>query len=61
MEPLSLLWVLNVHVLHADGSAVGVAKDLVDFAELHLRLSTEASGFELAVEIPETQVMSEDV
>ncbi len=32
LDPGALLWVLDVHVLHADGAAVGVAQDAQDGA-----------------------------
>jgi hypothetical protein len=42
-----------VHVLDADGAAVGVAQDAQDLAQLQEGLAAEAAGGELAVEVPQ--------
>ena len=63
LDPLALVRVLDVHVLDADGAAVGVAQHSEDLAQLHQRLATalrsfggtELTGRELAVEVPQRQ------
>ncbi len=56
LDPAALLGVLDVHVLDADGAAVGVAQDAEDRAHLHEpALAAEGAGGELAVEVPQRQ------
>jgi hypothetical protein len=50
-----------VHVLHADGAAVGVAQDAEDLAQLEEGLATEAAGGEVPVEVPQGQAVAGDV
>ena len=57
LHPAPLLGVLDVHVLHADAAAVGVAQDAEDVAQLHERLPTEPAGRELPVEVPQGQAV----
>ena len=61
LEPLALLGVGDVHVLHADGAAVGVAQHAEDVAQRHQPLAGEAADGELAVEVPQRQAVLEDV
>ena len=61
LEPAPLLRVLDVHVLDADGAAVGVAQHAEDVPQLHDRLAAEAAGRELAVEVPQRQAVRRDV
>ena len=61
LEPLALLGVGDVHVLHADGAAVGVAQHAEDVAQRHQPLAGEAADGELAVEVPQRQPVLEDV
>ena len=53
--------VLDVHVLDADGAAVGVAQHAEDLAQLHPRLAAEAAGGELALQVPQGQAVLVDV
>jgi hypothetical protein len=61
LDPLPLLGVLDVHVLHADGAAVGVAQDAQDLAQLEEGLAAEAAGGDLAVQVPQGQTVAGDV
>ena len=55
LDPALLVQVLDVHVLDADGAAVGVAQDPQDLAEDRLVLAAEAAREELAVEVPDRE------
>ena len=58
LDPLALGRLLNVHVLDADGPAVGVAQDAQDLAHLHPALAAgEGAGRELAVQVPQRQAV----
>ncbi len=61
LDPAALLRVLDVHVLDADGAAVRVAQHAEDVAQLHHRLAGEAADRELALEVPQRQVVRLDV
>ena len=61
LDPLPLLRVLDVHVLDADGAAVGVAQHAEDVAQLGAAPAAEAAGDELAVEVPEGEAVVVDV
>ena len=62
LDPAALLGVLDVHVLDADGAAVGVAQDAEDRAHLHEpALAAERAGGELAVEVPQGQAVRLDL
>ena len=63
LDPAALLGVLDVHVLDADGAAVGVAQDAEDVAQLHEppALAAERAGGELAVEVPQRQAVRLDL
>ena len=61
LDPAPLVRVLDVHVLDADGAAVGVAQDAEDVAQLHDLLAGEAADRELAVEVPQRQAVVDDV
>ena len=61
LDPAPLLGVLDVHVLDADGAAVGVAQHAEDVAQLHRALPAEAADGELAVEVPQRQPVLGDV
>ena len=50
-----------MHVLDADGAAVGVAQDAQDLAQLEEGLAAEAAGGEEAVQVPQGQTMAGDV
>src|SRR5690606_32037952 len=57
LDPPALLGVLDVHVLDADGAAVGVTQGAEDVAQLHepAAVAAEGAGGELAVEVPQRQ------
>ncbi len=56
LDPLALRGLLDVHVLDADGAAVGVAQDAQDLAHLHQALAAgERAGGELPIEVPQRQ------
>ena len=62
LDPAALLGVLDVHVLDADGAAVGVAQDAEDAAQLHEpAVAAEGAGGELAVEVPQRQPVRLDL
>ena len=61
LDPLSLVRTLDVHVLDADRSAVGITKDPEDLAKLHEGLTTEAASCEFAIEVPERQSMCDHI
>ena len=61
LDPALLLGVLDVHVLDADGPAVGVAQHAEQLAELHAIDAADAAGEELAVEVPDRQPVGERV
>ncbi|CAB4607262.1 unannotated protein [freshwater metagenome] len=50
-----------MHVFNTNGSAVRIAQNLVDIAELGFRLSAKTTGFEGAIKIPKTQAMIQDI
>ena len=53
LDPRLLLDVLDVHVLEPDRSGVGVAQHAEDVAQRHRCAAREATGRELAVEVPD--------
>ena len=53
LDPALLLGVLDVHVLDADGPAVGVAQHVEQVAELHALPPGHAARRELPVEVPD--------
>ena len=55
LDPALLLGVLDVHVLDADRAAVRVAQHAEQVAERHLLRAGDATGEELAVEVPDRQ------
>ena len=55
LDPALLGGLLDVHVLDADGAAVGVAQHVEDVAERHPCAPGDAAGEELAVEVPDGQ------
>ncbi len=61
LEPLALLGVLDVHVLHAHAAAVGVAQHAEDVAQLHALLAGEAADREGPVQVPQRQPVREHV
>ena len=61
LDPGPLLRVLDVHVLDADGAAVGVPQHAQDLPQLHPRLAAEPAGGELAVQVPQGQPVLVDV
>ena len=61
LQPLALSGVGDVHVLDADGAAVGVAQHAEDVAQQSLALAAEAADDELAVEIPEAESVMLDL
>ena len=61
LDPGALLGILNVHVLDTDGARVRVAQDAEDFAQFHERPAPEATGGEFAIEIPQGELVREDV
>ena len=61
LEPAALLRILDVHVLDADGAAVGVAKDAKNVAELCLYPATKAACLEGSVKIPKAEAVVSDV
>ena len=61
LEPATLLRILDVHVLDADGAAVGVAKHTEDLAQQHRALAAEAARDELTVEVPEGESVARDI
>ncbi len=50
-----------MHVLDADGAAVGVAQDAEHFAQERGAAAGESADDELAVEVPEGQAVARDV
>ena len=61
LQPGALGRVLDVHVLQADGAAVGVPQHAEDLAQQHPRLAAEAAGRELALQVPQGQAVLDDV
>src|SRR3569833_2112027 len=61
LDPGALLGILDVHVLDADGAAVGVAQHAEDVAQLHRRLAAEAAGGELPLQVPQGEAVLEHV
>ena len=57
----ALLGVHDVHVLDADGAAVGVAQHAEHVAQLHELLAGEPADRELPVQVPQGQPVLEDV
>ena len=61
LDPALLVGLLDVHVLDADRSAVGIAQHAEQLAELHAVVPTDATGEELTVEVPDRQPVGERV
>ena len=61
LQPVLALGVGDVHVLDADGVAVGVAQDLQDLAQGRLVPAREAARDELAVEVPQGEAVGRGV
>ena len=61
LDPPLLLGVLDVHVLDAEGPAVGVAEDVEDLVERGGVLAGEPVGDELARQVPDGQSVVERV
>ena len=61
LDPLALRRVHDVHVLDADGAAVGVAQHPEDVAQLHELLAVEPADRELPVQVPQGQAVGEHV
>ena len=65
LDPLLLVGLLDVHVLDADRARVRVAQHAEDVAQRHRRRSeapgAEAADRELAVEVPDREVVVRDV
>ena len=57
LDPALLVRLLDVHVLDADGAAVGVAQHVEDRVELHPGAPGDAAGEELAVEVPDGEAV----
>ncbi len=61
LQPLLLLGLEDVGVLDTDVAAVRVAQHRQHVAQLHLRAAVEATDIELAIEIPQRQVVGRDI
>ena len=64
LDPLLLVGLLDVHVLDAHGARVGVAEDAEDLAQRHrgaARVAAEVADGEVAVEVPDREVVVGDV
>ena len=57
LDPALLGGLLDVHVLDADRAAVRIAQHAEQIAELHLLVAADATGEELAVEVPDRQAV----
>ena len=58
LDPFALHGLLDVHVLDADGPAVGVAQDAQDLPHLHPAFAAgEGSGRKLTVQVPQRQTV----
>ena len=57
LDPALLFGLHYVHVLDADGPAVGVPQDRKDFPQAHAFVAGEIQRQELAVEIPDGQAV----
>ncbi len=57
LDPPLLVGVLDVHVLDAQGAAVGVAQDVERFAQGQRLAARQAVDHELAVEVPQRQAV----
>ena len=57
LDPLALLGVLDVHVLHANGAAVGIAQDAQNIPQLDQWCPAEAPRGEVALQIPQREAM----
>ena len=61
LDPPLLLGILDVHVLHAEGPAVGVAQDVQDLVQGGQVLAGQAVGHELTGQVPDGQAVVERV
>ncbi len=61
LDPGLLFGFLDVHVLDADGAAVGVTQDLEDRAQRHPVGAGEAAREVLAIEVPDREAVGERV
>ena len=61
LDPALLLGVLDVHVLDADGSAVGVAKRVEDVTELELGVVAESLDDEAPIEVEDGDAVRQRV
>jgi hypothetical protein len=58
LDPLALRRLLNVHVLDADGPAIGITQDAQDLSHLHPALTAgEGSGRKFAIQVPQRQAV----
>ena len=57
LDPALLDRVLDVHVLDADGAAVGVAQHVEDLVELHVLATGDAAGEEDTIEVPDAEAV----
>ncbi len=57
LKPFPLFRVLDVHVLDSDSAAVGISEHSQDVAQFHQRFSTEPTGGEFSIQVPESQIM----
>ena len=61
LEPGTFFRILDVHVLDARGTAVGITQHAEDLAQLEHRLAAESAGGPLAVQVPQGQAVVQDV
>ena len=61
LEPLTLRWILDVHILNTNRAAVGVPKNSKDLPKRCLLLTTEAGGSERTVEIPKAKTVGQNI
>jgi len=61
LQPLLLLGLEDVCVLHTDVPAVGVSQDRQDVAQFHLVLAVETTDVEAAIEVPERQIVGQHI
>ena len=61
LDPVSLLGVLDVHVLDADAAGVGVSQNPEDLAQFHERPAGETPRGELPIEVPQGEAVGEHI
>ncbi|CAB4534790.1 unannotated protein [freshwater metagenome] len=61
LQPATLFRVLNLHVFHADGAAVGIAQERQDVTQGRDGYATKTTGSKFTIEVPHGQAVCSKV